>query len=68
MVQKRLPHKRIIPRLHSASKRESGRFSLCLACCQRPAGRGMVMRPIGEWLLRSWVVASISAGRMPTAR
>jgi len=41
---------------------------MCLACCQRPAGRGMVVRRIGEWLLRSCAIASLSAGRMPAAR
>src|SRR5687767_7213653 len=29
----------------------------CLAWCQRPAGRGMVVRRIGEWLLCSCAIA-----------
>ena len=41
---------------------------MCTACCQRPAGRGMVVKRIGEWLLRSCAIASLSAGKMPAAR
>ncbi|MEO8425865.1 MAG: hypothetical protein ABI651_02010 [Verrucomicrobiota bacterium] len=42
--------------------------SMCLACCERPAGSGMAVRRFGQWLLRSCVIALLSAGRMPAAR